>query len=365
MSDGGSLPPADRGPHGPENRGPQRPENRGPQRPVRSVDVAAHAGVSQATVSRVLSGKTSVSDKTRAVVLAALEELGYQPNINARALKTQRTRSIAVVVADITNPFYPELVEALSEELAAEDQTMLLWNDASNGDDGSVVAAMLQGLVDGAIFATATDDSPTLVKARELDLPIALVNRRIDQSPFDSVTSDNANGGRIVADYLAEHGRQPALIAGPRNASTSSERSAGFLERWSTAGHGPPPHVRYTDFSYDSGAAFCADMMALDEPPNAIFATNDYTAFGVLDMARRLGVAVPEDLWVIGYDDIAMAGWTSMDLTTVRQPTAEMAAAAVRLLLQRLDDRDRPIENVKFGSELVIRGSTGGETSSA
>lgn len=331
------------------------------RRPASSVDVAAHAGVSQATVSRVLSGKGPVSASTRARVEKSLEELGYQPNLNARALKTNRTRTIAVVVADITNPFYPELVEALSQELMDHGQMMVLWNDANAGDDGAVVASMQQGLVDGAIFATATEQSPTLSKARALGLPVVLVNRRVDEMSFDSVTSDNARGGALVASYFAEHGRSAAVIAGPKRASTSANRAQGFIEQWSADHDGETPIVEFNDFSYDSGAAFCRKVLALPKPPDAIFATNDLTALGVLDEARRLGVRVPEDLWIVGYDDIAMAGWDVFSLTTVRQPTAEMAALAVQALLERVQDPERPVESVRFACELIVRSTTAGQ----
>lgn len=329
------------------------------QRPVSSVDVAVHAGVSQATVSRVLPGNGPVSDATRERVSRSLDELGYQPNINARALRTNRTSTVAVVVADITNPFYPELVEALNEVLSNEGQLMLLWDAASNGDDASVISAVQQGVVDGAIFATASTGSETLARASELDLPVTLVNRDLPSFDFDSVTSDNDAGGRAVARYFLDAGRRPAVIAGPKDVSTGRERLAGFMHEWKSGRPEEDPYVRYTDFSHACGREFCADLMASDDPPDAIFATNDFTAFGVLDQAHRMGIRVPDDLWVVGYDDIPMAGWSVFDLTTVREPTAHMAAEAVRLLLARLEDRARPIESIRFDGELITRGSTG------
>ena len=333
------------------------PDNK---RPVSSTDVAEHAGVSQATVSRVLSGKGQVSEATRERVTKSLEQLGYQPNANARALKTQRTQTIAVVVADITNPFYPELVESLNEALAGRGQLMLLWDDASNGDDSSVLAAIQGGVVDGAIFATATKGSKTLTRADELKLPVVLVNRDVSAFDFDSVTSDNRAGGRTVADYFFAHGRSPAVIAGPKTASTSWDRAQGFLARWKELKPNDQVETRYSDFSHDSGSTFLSEVIRATDPPDAIFATNDYTAFGVLDAAKQLGHSVPEDVWVVGYDDISMASWASFDLTTIRQPTAKMANEAVRLLLRRLDERDAPSESVRFGGELIVRDSTGG-----
>lgn len=325
---------------------------------VSSVDVAALAGVSQATVSRVLTGKNRVSPATRAKVEQALSELGYQPNLLARALKTQRTGTIAVVIADITNPFYPEIVQALSAELAASEHRMLLWTDVSDSH-AEAFEAFQQGLVDGIIFTTATSDSPTLERALTVQTPIVLVNRTVQDAECDTVTSDNVSGGRTVGRYFADHGRTPAVISGPATASTSSERVAGFCEVFPIGTAMPASRLEFADFSHDAGARFCREMLTGDDPPDAIFATNDLTAFGVIDAATQLGVRVPEDLWVVGYDDVDMASWAAFDLTTVRQPSRLMAAKAVALLRDRLDDPDRPYEHLRFGSELIIRGTSG------
>lgn len=153
-------------------------------------------------------------------------------------------------------------------------------------------------------------------------------------------------------------GRNPAIIAGPEVVSTSRERAAGFLAEWREARPDFEPHISYLEFSHQCGRDFCAEVMSSKDPPDAIFATNDYTAFGVLDEAKRMGIRVPEDLWVVGYDDIYMSDWSPFDLTTVRQPTAKMAQVAVRLLLARIGSRDWPTESVRLEVELVIRGST-------
>ncbi len=326
---------------------------------VSSVDVAALAGVSQATVSRVLTGKDPVSPDTRAKVEWALSELGYQPNLLARALKTRRTGTIAVVIADITNPFYPELVQALRSELAASGHRMLLWNDVSDGDDAEAFEAVQQGLVDGVVFTTATSDSPTLEQALEVQTPIVLVNRTVHNAECDTVTSDNYSGGRTVGRYFADNNRTPAVISGPEAASTASERVAGFCEVHPLGTDLPPSRLKYADFSYDAGARFCREMLGGDDPPDAIFATNDLTAFGVMDAARQMGVRIPEDLWVVGYDNVDMASWAAFNLTTVNQPSRRMAAVAVSLLRDRLDDPERPYQHVRFGSELIIRGTSG------
>lgn len=330
-----------------------------------SIDVAALAGVSQATVSRVLTGRDPVSPATRAKVEQALTELGYRPNLLARGLKTQRTGLIAVVIADITNPFYPEIVEALSHELAASGHRMLLWNDATHGDSSEAFDAVRQGLVDGVIFTTATSDSPTLERALDLRTPVVLVNRTIDDAECDTVTSDNLAGGRNVGRYFADNDRTPAVISGPETASTSRERVTGFCEVFPLGTGLSKNRLEYGDFSHDSGVTFCHRIFDQDDPPDAIFATNDLTAFGVLDGARQVGIRVPEDLWVVGYDDIDMASWAAFDLTTVRQPSRRMAAEAVSLLRDRLDDPERAYEHLRFGSELIIRGSSGVPTVSA
>lgn len=327
---------------------------------VTSRDVARVAGVSQATVSRVLAGAENVTPETAQRVRAAMTEVGYAPNAAARTMKTRRTGVIGVVVADVTNPFYPQLLDALSVTLSKHDTHMTLWNAAAGSGEETAVEAIRQGTVDGLVFTTVTQDSPALRTALDHNLPVVLLNRAVPGLACDQVTSDNIAGARLIADYLVTAGHQRiGLIGGPALSSTATERERGFRERLTVHQHPLGPSlVRHGDYSHASGHQALRDLFAQPDPPSAVFCANDLTAFGALDAARSLRLRVPDDLWVIGYDDVAMAAWEAYDLTTVRQPLPDMATLAVELLRARIADRSRPPEHTVLPAELVVRGST-------
>ncbi|WP_433871919.1 LacI family DNA-binding transcriptional regulator [Saccharopolyspora sp. CA-218241] len=328
---------------------------------VTSRDVARLAGVSQMTVSRVLQGSTKVAADTRDRVLAAMRESGYQPNAAARTMRTRRTATIGVVVADITNPFYPQLLEAVGRALGEAGQRMVLWNAPDSGGT-SALEALDEGTVDGLLFTTATETSPGLADAVERGQPIALLHRRLEGLACDQVTTDNVAGGRAVADYLVGTGHSRiGFLAGPDLPATARHRERGFRDRLAELGHPlADPLVARGGFSHDVARSATRDLLSRQDPPTAVFCANDLTALGAVDGAVSLGKRVPADVWVVGYDDIAMTSWDSYDLTTVRQPIADMSRAAVRLLLARIDDRDRPARVEEFPCELVVRGSTAG-----
>jgi len=324
---------------------------------VTSRDVAAAAGVSQATVSRVLAGGARVTDATATRVRAAMSAVGYTPNLAARTMKTGRSGTIGVVVADITNPFYPEMLDALGVALAAAGQRMILWTESGPGES-SAAEAIRGRLVDGVVFTTATRRSSTVRAALDRDLPVVLVNRGLPRVRCDQVTSDNVGGGAAVAEFLVAHGhRRIGLITGPPHPSTAVDRERGFRRALQAAGVGAPL-VRAGDFSHATAWRAARELLTEAHPPTAIFGVNDLTAFGALDAARSLRRRVPTDVSIVGYDDVAMAAWESFDLTTVRQPTGEMAALAVDLLLGRIADPARSPVRRRFRTDLIVRGST-------
>ncbi|TDD81356.1 LacI family transcriptional regulator [Saccharopolyspora karakumensis] len=324
---------------------------------VTSRDVARLAGVSQMTVSRVLQDNGKVAPQTRERVLAAMREAGYRPHAAARTMRTRRTATVGVVVADITNPFYPQLLEAVSEALDAAGQRMVLWN----GPDGSgALESLDEGTVDGLIFTTVTEATPQLSDAVARAEPIVLLHRGLDELDCDQVTTDNVAGGRAVADYLVATGHtRIGFLRGPELPSTARHREQGFRERLAELGH---PLSEYLSapggFAHDVARSAMRGLLDRADPPTAVFCANDLTALGAVDGAVSLGSRVPEDVWVIGYDDIALTAWDSYDITTVRQPIAEMARAAVSRLLERIGDRDLATRRDCFPSELLVRGST-------
>ena len=331
--------------------------------PVTSRDIARQIGLSQTTVSRALRGDPRVAPDTVARVQAAADRLSYVPDAAARSLTTGRTLTVGVVVADITNPFYPEIVEVLHAELGREGYATVLLNDP-RGDE---LDRHLRGRsVDGLIVVSATLDDGLAAQLPRLGVPLVLLNRDLDGIAADRVLSDNVAGGALVTDHLLDLGhRRIGLIAGPANTSTARDREQGMRAALAARGLELAPELRRAgSFSHHSGHQGCLELLRLPQPPTAIVCASDVVAFGALDAARRVGAEVPRDLSVVGYDDIAMAGWEAFALTTIRQPLGQMAKLSVRLLLERLRGQVRgdaagdPSRREIFPPHVVKRDST-------
>lgn len=326
---------------------------------VTSRDVARAAGVSQATVSRVLTSEPRISEATRQRVLAAMREIGYVPNAAAQAMRTRRTGTVGVVVGDLANPFYPQLLDRIAASLAAERLRMTVWL-ISSAEDTAALQAIREGSIDGLLFATALADSLELRGALDRGGPVVLLNRTLPEIDCDQVGSDNIRGGRLVADRLALAGRaNAAFIGGTRAATTSAGRLAGFAAGLAEAGSPlAADRISYGEFRHADGYSAALRLVDLPSPPTAIFCSNDVLAFGALDALRARGIRVPEDVWVIGYDDIEMAAWEGYALSTVRQDATTMADEGVRLLVARLAEPTKAAERVVLEPILVERRST-------
>jgi LacI family transcriptional regulator len=327
-----------------------------------SHDIAREAGVSQSTVSRALRRDPRVDPATAARVLQVAERLGYSPNLSARSLVTRRTRTIAVVVADITNPFYPQLVEALHEQLGRAGYRMILFNERTDArGDGGLQMFLSSGGADGAVFLSVTIDPVVSQMLSRSPVPTVLLNRDAEGPHVDRVMADHRGGAAMVADLLAGLGHtRVAMIAGPANTSTSRDREAGFSEQLGRRGLSLDPSLRRAgEFTHQSGFQWTSELMSLEHPPTAIFCVNDVVAFGALDAARRLRIDVPGELSIVGFDDIPMASWESFSLTSVRQPLTDMARDAARRLIARIEgtDESEPSRAV-FPTHLVQRATT-------
>lgn len=302
---------------------------------ITSHDVARLAGVSQPTVSRALRGDPRVSEETVRKVRAAAEALNYVPSEAGRSLSTRTTRRVGVLVTDMTNPFYPHLIGPLHDELERLDHRMMLFTERS---DAAVAAErLLDRSIDGAVLATATLDSALPAELRRRGLPFVYLNRE-GSSPADAVVVDNRLGGELAARELVELGhRHIAGVFGPENTSTGRDREQGFRGALAEAGIALPASlVRHGPFEFETGLAALPELLAAPTAPTAVFCGNDVVAVGVLDAAKRVGVAVPDELTVIGFDDIPMASWAAFELSTVRHDLNEMAGTAARLLVERL-----------------------------
>lgn len=326
---------------------------------LNSNDIARHAGVSQATVSRVLSGNSNVREETRQRVLAVIEELNYQPNAFAQAMKTRLSGTVGVVVSRITNPIVPEILLHLGDELTTRGKRMVVWNTDIEGEDG-VVNAIRQRVIDGLIFTAAGHQSAAMAAAQHSSVPIACINRHIEGANFNQFACSNLEGARTMADYLVAAGRKRiAIINGPLDRSTLADREAGLRQGLDNAGITVPDHYYATsDFAHDKFRELAIAMIAQPSPPDAIACGNDVIAFAVLCGLRAAGVSVPDEVWVTGFDGIEMSGWDVFDLTTMKQPLDAMASATVEALIGNIENSEAELRMVRFGTELIIRGTT-------
>jgi LacI family transcriptional regulator len=356
---------AERPSDGEESVPGKRGERSGSRRSVTSRDVAAIAGVSQATVSRVLSGSPNVSASTRERVRQALAETDYVPNSAARFMRTQISGSIGVVVARVTHPFYPQLLDCLADAIDARGKLMNLWI-SDEGEELAALEAIRQGTVDGVLYTTATRNSRSLRLALRRQAAVVLLNRTLTGVRCDQVSSDNRAAAATVARHLVELGRERiGLIAGPREMSTAREREDGFIAELERLDH--PLEDRFWtrgEFTHADGHAGLRSLWERATPPDAVFCVNDVIAMGAVDAARSLGVSVPDDVCLVGFDDIEMTAWESYSLTTVRQPMVAMAETAVGFLLERIaGEAPARFRHQRLPGELIVRGSTGGDLS--
>jgi LacI family transcriptional regulator len=326
---------------------------------VTSLDVAERAGVSRSAVSRVFTPGASVSKTTATKVRKAAAALGYRPNMLARAMNTGRSRIIGLVVAYLENQFYPEAIERLSKALQAKGYHVLVFM-ASNDSDAtqSVIDELLDYQVDGIIAASVGLSNDLTKRCDGLGIPMVLFNRHQYDDRLSSVTSDNVAGGRKLADFLIAGGhRRIGHIAGWEGASTQIDREAGFIAGLKAAGHSLFARG-LGNFDFETAKQAARDMFGGPERPDAVFVANDHMAFAVMDVLRfELGLRVPLDVSVVGYDDVTLSKWPSYDLTTVRQPANRMVAATVDVLMARLDEDDRTPKRVAIDGPLMIRGS--------
>lgn len=329
-------------------------------RPLTSRDIARQAGVSQATVSRVLNNHPSIAPETRARVLDVLSASDYRPNELARSLITQRANAIGVVVDDITNPFYPELVDRLADMISSRGYRLQLWKTSGDNAD-ELIRALQARMVDGMIFTAAKLLSPAVKELAGRGYPLVLVNRYTIDNSVDRVFVDTAKGARLAADHLLELGhREFAIIAGIDQTSTNRDMLRGFVERLKSAGVPPSQYlVRHGNFTYQSGYDAGREIFAAGERPvTAVFAMSDAAAIGVMNATTEHGLRVPEDVSVVGFDDIAMADWPMIRLTTIAPVDRTLAGEAVRLVLDRIESPERTAQRVKIAPSLVVRNST-------
>ena len=326
-------------------------------------DVARACGVAPSTVSNALSGSGYVRDDTRAQVLDAAKRLGYRASSVARGLRMQRSWSVGLLLADIANPWFPELVRVVEDVLWSAQINLVLCNtDYQAEKEDTYLRHLIDKRVDGLILASTGAESPAVPRLQAEGVPLVMLNRRHGSVATDYVGMDNKGGVAAAVAHLAELGHSRiGFIAGRISSSAASERREGYL--FAMAAHfgaAPPELIAQGDYSIVSGFEATRRLLALTPPPTAIVSANDFMAYGAIDAITRAGMSVPRDISVTGFDDILLSGLSLIRLTTVRPPTWKLGATAAELLLKRVGKKALGLrESVILPSELVVRGTTG------
>ena len=324
-------------------------------------DVARESGFNISTVSRALNGSYGVNDQTRKHVIAVAARLNYRPNRVARGLVTGRSHSLGLILSDIRNPFFAEVARGAEDAARAGKCDLVLCNSDLNADKQmQYVQSLLEKRIDGILMNSVSALSQEQQAQLEASgVPIVLLNRSPSKQRFSTVCADNESGGALAAKYLLSLGhRRIAHLTGPRQHGNLTDRERGFIRALQTAAHPVQPTVLHGKFNFTGGAELTRKL--LDEHPDitAVFAANDVMAFGVVRAALDRGLRIPEDLSLIGFDNIEFSGIVHPPLTTIHQPKYEMGYAAVEILLRLAREKAKQtLEHRLLGVELIERQS--------
>jgi LacI family transcriptional regulator len=333
----------------------------GPPRRARLQEVAEAAGVSVATASRVLAGSPRVAPATKRAVLKASAKLQYRRDPIARALRTQRTGTIGMLVPDISNPFFAELIEAVARTLETLDLDLLLADSqGSPGREARWFAEMGERRSDGLLVVPSHHhDSREALQAAAAAMPVLQLDRRVDGIAADFVGVDNLVGMRLLVEHLVAVGVSSlTLVSGQASSSTGRGRLAAFHASLEGQDGLRAQEPILGEFSIAFGRAAGRRLLERDELPEAIVCGSDSIALGLLSELNRVGRRPPEDVLIVGFDGIVMSELTDPPLTTVKQPCSAMAAEAARLLKMRLDGSEAPPQRSEIAPELIVRDSS-------
>jgi LacI family transcriptional regulator len=323
---------------------------------VTSHDVARLAGVSQPTVSRALRDSPKVSGETKRRVREAASALGYVPSETGRALSSGRTRRIGLLLTDLENQFYPHVIAPMHRELEALDYQLVLQTESS--DTGRVADRLLANSLDGVLLATTTLDSVLPIRLRDRGVPFVYFNRTSTSVEADSAEVDADSGMHQLARRILELGhRRIGAIFGPLNTSTAAHREHALRDGLAAGSVSISSRLSYRGpFDVETGSVGAHQLLTSDEPPTVIVCGNDVVAFGALNAARELGVDVPRDVSIVGFDDLPAARWPLLQLTTVAFDLDTMARRAASLLVTRIEaGPDSPYRHEQFPSRLIER----------
>ena len=324
-------------------------------------EVAESAGVSYATVSHVINNTRLVSQETRERVLAAMEALNYRPNALARSLRQGKTNTLGLVLPDSANPFFAEISRSIEDEAFKKGYSVFLCNTELDTErELFYVDVLSKKQVDGIVFVAAGDQADSLDFLVRRNMPVVMIDRDVPNVEVDAVLTDNKLGGYLATRHLLELGhRRIACIAGPSSITPSAERMIGYRKALEEAGISYDENLIIRgDYHAQSGMEITHSILKMVPRPTAIFALNDLMALGALRAAAEAGCTVPQDLAVVGYDDLELAHFTNPPLTTIAQPKKEVGAQAISLLVDRISHKSRPPSRLVLPPQLIVRRST-------
>jgi LacI family transcriptional regulator len=327
-------------------------------------DVALLAGVSSATVSHVVNhGSHAVSEETRLKVLRAIEELNYRPNAVARNLRLQRTSTLGLIVPDTLNPYFTELARGV-ESVAFEHGfiVVLCHSQYSPQKEMRYVEVLSAERAAGVIWVPASEDETPAMYLNEMQIPLIVLDRRVEHPGVLSIVADNFRGGYIAAKHLLDYGHtRIGCITRPVGLYHSNERSRGYCQALQAQGLEPCDEwIVRGGYRFEDGYRAARELLSLPQRPTAIFAYNDLMAIGAMRAARELGLDVPEQLSIVGFDDIPGAAYTFPPLTSIRQSKLAMGQRSAQMLIELINGKPwKGKGQITLGVELVIRESSG------
>jgi LacI family transcriptional regulator len=324
-------------------------------------DVAKLAGVAPITVSRVLNNSGYASDETRSRVEAAVAELGYVPNTLARGLRSKRTQTLALVMTDITNPFFTLIARGVEDAASASGYTVIFCNtDESEQEEEKYINILIQKQVDGVLLVPACSNSKSINFMQANGIPVVLLDRSVPDTASDLIRCDSEQGAYELTRHLIELGhRNIATITGPQEVSTSQDRVAGYRRAMKEAGLEALNHVYYGSYTQASGYELARQALAHKPCPTAFFGTNNFISIGVLKALNDAGLSVPEAVSVVSFDDLPASLIVDPFLTVAAQPAYEMGSQATKLLLKRISNQLSEVrQEIILPTQMIVRRSS-------
>ena len=335
--------------------------DKNPSLKVTIIDVAAEAGVSVGTASRVINNDIHVAPQTRERVSDVMSRLGFVPNRQARSLAGGKTNTIGVLVPDLSTSYIGEIIHGIDTELALSQLDLMLFTTHRAAvKEANYVANMVKGMVDGLLMVLPRNPDDYTGTLTKRNFPFVLIDHQGNGEPCPAVGSTNWQGAYNATEYLIKLGHtRIGFITGSMDLGAATDRLEGYKSALRIHHITEDPQLIYqgTFFQPDGYAGACA-LLDIENPATAIFASNDAMAMGAMDAVRSRGLRIPEDVSIVGFDDVPQAAWVRPALTTVHQPLEQMGRVATQMLLDRLKNPAQEITRIELPTELVVRGST-------